>query len=155
MCKICDREIPENENFRDDEELWRILPDLEGKERADALSQLAIGTCKDFAGKTSIILAEAANKIYRDLGIPDDSSDFVYTYDAIAENLAYVDDYKGAVDAGLKSLPLIEKHNLNETYEQLKWNLFEWMIKAGMYHDVRVYLERVIAAEYEQKLWES
>ena len=44
MCKICDREIPENENFRDDDELWRILPDLEGKERADALSQLAIGT---------------------------------------------------------------------------------------------------------------
>lgn len=155
MCKICDRKIPENENFHDDEELWRILPDLEGKERADALSQLAIGTCKDFAGITSIILAEAANKIYRDLGVPEDSSDFAVTYAAIAENMAYLDDYKGAVETGLKAWPLIVKHTMDDIYEHLKWDLFEWMIRARMYHDVRIYLERVIAAEYEQQLWES
>ena len=116
MCRFCNFERTEEKDFRHDEDLWKLLPELEGYERAEALSQLAIGTCKDFAGKTSILLAESANKIYRELGIPEDSEDYLYTYEAIASNKAYIEDYAGAVEAGLKALPLLEKHNAYDTY---------------------------------------
>jgi hypothetical protein len=155
MCHICNIEHTEDKDFRDDEELWRFLPDLEGQERADALSQLAIGTCKDFAGKTSILLAESANKIYQDLGIPDDSVDYLFTYAAIAENKAYIEDYVGAVDAGIRALPLIDKHGMHETYGRFPWEVLEWMVKAGRHQEARAFLERIIENEYEQVLWNS
>ena len=155
MCNICKIEDREEKDFRDDDELWRILPELEGQERADALSQLAIGTCKDFAGKTSIFLAESANKIYWEHCIPEDSIDYMFTYAAIAENKAYIEDFKGAVEAGRKAWPLVVKHEMQPTYGDLKWDIIEWMVKGGMYHEARVYLEEVIAAEYEEQLWNS
>ena len=155
MCRICKLENREDKDFRTDEDLWRILPELEGVERADALAQLAIGTCKDFAGKTSVFLAESANKIYWDMAYPEDAIDYLFTYAAIAENKAYIDDFKGAVDAGLKALPLVSKHDMEETYFELKWDVLEWMVKAGMNHEARVHLERIIASQYGQNIWEE
>ena len=155
MCRFCNFERTEEKDFRHDEDLWKLLPELEGHERADALSQLAIGTCKDFAGKTSILLAESANKIYRELGIPEDSEDYLYTYEAIASNKAYIEDYAGAVEAGLKALPLLERHNAYDTYGQLPWDILEWMVKAGQFTEARVFLNQIIDNEFEYSLWNS
>ena len=155
MCHFCNIEHDEEKDFREDEELWNILPELEGRERADALAQLAIGTCKDFSGKTSILLAESANKIYQELGTPEDSVDYLYTYEAIASNKAYIGDYVGAVEAGLRALPLVDKNNMHETYCQLPWDLLEWMVKAGQYEEAKSYLGQIIANEYEAALWNS
>ena len=155
MCHFCNIEHDEEKDFRDDEDLWNILPELEGRERADALAQLAIGTCKDFAGKTSILLAESANKIYQELQTPEDSVDYLYTYEAIASNRAYIRDYVGAVEAGLRALPLVDKNNMHETYCQLPWELLEWMVKAGQFIEARVFLNQIIDNEFECSLWNS
>lgn len=154
MCHICNIENRDDKDFRSDEDLWRVLPELEGAARADALAQLAIGTCKDFAGKTSIFLAESANKIYWELGTPADSMDYLFTYAAIAENKAYIDDFKGAVEAGLRVLPLVPKYDMEDTYGSLKWDVLQWMVSAGMNHEARIHLERIIASEYGQQIWE-
>ena len=154
MCRVC-QSGNEFEGLIDDEELWRMLPDLEGRERAHALSQLSIGTCKDFAGKVSILLAEGANKIYEELGTPEDSIDYLYTYEEIASNKAYLEDYVGAVEAGLKALPLVHKHKMSDTYGQLQWELLQWMVKAGQFEKAREFLEQQIAEEHEMALWQS
>ena len=155
MCHFCNIEHDEEKDFRDDEDLWNILPGLDGRERADALAQLAIGTCKDFAGKTSILLAESANKIYQELQTPEDSVDYLYTYEAIASNRAYIRDYVGAVEAGLRALPLVDKNNMHETYCRLPWDLLEWMVKAGQFIEARVFLNQIIDNEFECSLWNS
>lgn len=153
MCHFCNIEHTEDKDFREDDELWNILPELEGKERADALAQLAIGTCKDFAGKTSILLAESANKIYRELSIPEDSVDYLYTYEAIASNKAYIGDYVGAVEAGLIALPLVDKNQMQDTYCELPWDLLEWMVKAGQYEEAKALLQQIIDEGFEAALW--
>lgn len=154
MCRIC-QSGNEFEGLIEDDDLWRMLPELDGRERANALSQLSIGTCKDFAGKVSVLLAEGANKIYEELGTPEDSIDYLYTYEAIASNKAYLEDYVGAVEAGLKALPLLEKHNAYDTYGQLPWDLLEWMVKAGQFTEARVFLNQIIDKEFEYSLWNS
>lgn len=155
MCHFCKVEETEEKDFLEDDELWNILPGLEGKERADTLAQLAIGTCKDFAGRTSILLAEGANKIYQELSIPKDSVDYLYTYEAIASNKAYIGDYLGAVEAGLIALPLVDKNRMQETYCKLAWEILEWMVKAGQYEEAKALLQQIIDEEFEAALWIS
>jgi hypothetical protein len=80
--------------------------------------------------------------------------DYLFTYAAIAENKAYIDDYKGAVEAGLRVLPLVPKYDMEDTYGSLKWDVLQWMVSAGMNHEARIHLERIIASEYGQQIWE-
>ena len=136
------------------EELWELLGSVEGEVRGDVLSQLALSYDPEQDGLPKIAMAEMAIEEYKKAGIDESDSDYAFCWATIAENKALIGDFNGALEYAIKAQPLITAQLLR-CYDDFKWNMIKWYVKAGRYDEAHIQLASAILETRFMEEWDE
>ena len=105
---------------QDEKELWQLIPNTEGTERAETFVALSHIAYDRGDHKASLALCESAREIYEQLGAGASTSALMHVYEGITWSLRKLDRDEEAAELALHAVVILKENNPMEAADMMR-----------------------------------
>ena len=105
---------------QDEKELWQLIPNTEGTERAETFVALSHIAYDRGDHKASLALCESAREIYEQLGAEASTSALMHVYEGITWSLRKLDRDEEAAELALHAVDILKENNPMEAADMMR-----------------------------------
>jgi tetratricopeptide (TPR) repeat protein len=111
--------VSKNEQ-QDEKELWQLIPNTEGTERAETFVALSHIAYDRGDHKAALALCESAREIYEQLGAEASTSALMHVYDGISWSLRKLDRDEEAAELALRAVDLLKDERPSDAADMMR-----------------------------------
>jgi len=111
--------VSKNEQ-QDEKELWQLIPNTEGTERAETFVALSHIAYDRGDHKASLALCESAREIYEQLGAEASTSALMHVYEGITWSLRKLDRDEEAAELALRAVDLLKDERPSDAADMMR-----------------------------------
>jgi len=111
--------VSKNEQ-QDEKELWQLIPNTEGTERAETFVALSHIAYDRGDHKSSLALCESAREIYEQLGAETSTAALMHVYEGITWSLRKLDRDEEAAELALHAVDILKENNPMEAADMMR-----------------------------------
>jgi len=111
--------VSKNEK-QDEKELWQLIPNTEGTERAETFVALSHIAYDRGDHKAALALCESAREIYEQLGAEASTSALMHVYEGITWSLRKLDRDEEAAELALHAVDILKENNPMEAADMMR-----------------------------------
>ena len=105
---------------QDEKELWQLIPNTEGTERAETFVALSHIAYDRGDHKVALALCESAREIYEQLGAEASTSALMHVYEGITWSLRKLDRDEEAAELALHAVDILKENNPIEAADMMR-----------------------------------